>query len=672
MTTGIETRKRSVSEISGDHEGDVRYNEWTDAKRPRSQGSEDNPQVENKVRSSQSMDSSESIYGTGIPSDAYDGTNFDQPVANYNQPDSNHDPLIWAKLGALHSQNATAGYAEEASTLHPDQLRSQPPPVTNGHDHSNHEPSVNQPGVKSEGVKSEGIPEDPNLVQEQLKFCGNVLKIVKRLKDAPPFLQPVDPVLLGIPNYLDVIKDPMDLSTIETKLRTSQYATYRGFVDDFKLMVENCYTFNGRESLVSQNALNLEKSFDKHMEKLPLQVQVKSEKQKKRPSTVDPAARYSLSGPSDTRPKREIHAPVKDISSSSLTGAKLSDPELKFCSEVLKELTKKTHNPHNWPFLQPVDPIALNIPHYPTIIKHPMDLSTMRKKLDGGEYASADEFEADMKLMLNNCYTFNPPGTDVHTSAQHLHEVFNRKWAEKGAAVAQAPRSDKRPAAKAKAKRQSVAQVQHEHEGEESSDEEDDDNTAKQLSLLNNQLQAITAQMAILQEKQSRKNAKKKASTSSLPTTTSSTAPKKQKSKSLSVPPQKKNPKKPPRPRAPKGSKAEENLPAMTYEQKEELSVLVGELSADEIDIVMGIIRAGSDLPESANLGGEVELDIELLSKSTLWKLYNFVTKKKTPTKKQTPAAKARPLTSSSRPMGLSRASDTSDGSDEGSESESD
>jgi hypothetical protein len=34
-----------------------------------------------------------------------------------------------------------------------------------------------------------------------------------------------------------------------------------------------------------------------------------------------------------------------------------------------------------WPFLEPVDPIKYGIPDYPTIIKHPMDLGTIKKKM---------------------------------------------------------------------------------------------------------------------------------------------------------------------------------------------------------------------------------------------------------------------------------------------------
>ena len=48
------------------------------------------------------------------------------------------------------------------------------------------------------------------------------------------------------------------------------------------------------------------------------------------------------------------------------------------CVQILNVLST-----HQWaePFLQPVDPVALNIPDYFRIIKHPMDLGTVRSKV---------------------------------------------------------------------------------------------------------------------------------------------------------------------------------------------------------------------------------------------------------------------------------------------------
>jgi hypothetical protein len=42
------------------------------------------------------------------------------------------------------------------------------------------------------------------------------------------------------------------------------------------------------------------------------------------------------------------------------------------------------------------------------------------------------EFEADIRLMLKNCYTFNTPHIlDMHTMGNQLEEVFQATWSEK-------------------------------------------------------------------------------------------------------------------------------------------------------------------------------------------------------------------------------------------------
>ena len=70
----------------------------------------------------------------------------------------------------------------------------------------------------------------------------------------------------------------------------------------------------------------------------------------------------------------------------------------------------------------------MGIPEYPKIIKKPMDLSTIKKKLDAGEYHSPDRFRDDFKLMIKNCMTFNPPGNPVHEAGKSLQSLFDEKW----------------------------------------------------------------------------------------------------------------------------------------------------------------------------------------------------------------------------------------------------
>lgn len=74
------------------------------------------------------------------------------------------------------------------------------------------------------------------------------------------------------------------------------------------------------------------------------------------------------------------------------------------------------------------DPIKLEIPTYFKIIKKPMDLSTMRKKLENHEYSNASKFFDDFKLMIRNCFTFNPAGTPVNQAGIELQRLFDEKW----------------------------------------------------------------------------------------------------------------------------------------------------------------------------------------------------------------------------------------------------
>lgn len=62
------------------------------------------------------------------------------------------------------------------------------------------------------------------------------------------FLEPVDPIKLNIPDYFDIVKEPMDLSTIRTKLNSNQYMRATEFVRDVTLMFDNCILYNGEST----------------------------------------------------------------------------------------------------------------------------------------------------------------------------------------------------------------------------------------------------------------------------------------------------------------------------------------------------------------------------------------------------------------------------------------
>ncbi|KAJ1494083.1 Bromodomain-containing protein [Baffinella frigidus] len=93
------------------------------------------------------------------------------------------------------------------------------------------------------------------------------------------------------------------------------------------------------------------------------------------------------------------------------------------CTTVLSMITKHTDVDI---FLEPVDFVTLNILDYPRMITRPMDLGTVRKRLQGGEYASNDEFAADVRLTFNNAMLFNQEGDYNWTFAKNIATVFEQ------------------------------------------------------------------------------------------------------------------------------------------------------------------------------------------------------------------------------------------------------
>jgi histone acetyltransferase len=62
-----------------------------------------------------------------------------------------------------------------------------------------------------------------------------------------------------VPDYLEVIKEPIDLSTIEKRIRANYYKSRKMLYADLILMVNNCKLYNDDGSTYVQCAVALEK-----------------------------------------------------------------------------------------------------------------------------------------------------------------------------------------------------------------------------------------------------------------------------------------------------------------------------------------------------------------------------------------------------------------------------
>lgn len=509
-------------------------------------------------------------------------------------------------------------------------------------------------------------PAEPITIAQK-RHMIKAIQNTKRSNDAKPFLVPVDIVALKIPNYPNFVKIPMDLKTMEEKLKSDQYASVQEFKSDFEQIILNAVAFNGVDHVISKNGYAMAKTFERGMTNLPgpdVQAPAPADKKSRKtslpmgnqagplrrePRTSLPVAtapspvttesptfalnpngiplirRDSTKG--DGRPKREIHPPApRDLPyAHSKPKKKKYQAELRFCLHVLNELNKTRYAAVTGPFQTPVDPIALNIPDYLKIIKKPMDLSTVRAKLENGQYENAHEFDKDMRLIFANCIKYNKDKHPVSILAGQLEGYYveemghKRSWIDANSPVP-GPHS-------------TASSDDEDDEDDEEDDEAEEEVDEDQLTILQRSIAQMSEQVRMLQQKKksppaaSKKAGKGGKSDKKIAKKAAPTKPAKQEKK------------------APvKHSRKEQYV---TYEQKQDISNRINSLSEPKMAKALKIIRdnmpslkvrykSPPDSQISVDSGltsdraqgvqdDELELDIDELSDDVLRKLHDFV-----------------------------------------------
>ena len=119
---------------------------------------------------------------------------------------------------------------------------------------------------REKSIETLEVPE----VTEQAPIYDCWDKAAKRLmnnlwkhNNAWIFHEPVNPQKLNIPDYFDIIKQPMDFSLVKHKLQTNQYLKCQDFLYDLNLVFDNCIQYNGENSQVSIMCKSVRDEFNK-------------------------------------------------------------------------------------------------------------------------------------------------------------------------------------------------------------------------------------------------------------------------------------------------------------------------------------------------------------------------------------------------------------------------
>lgn len=194
-----------------------------------------------------------------------------------------------------------------------------------------------------------------------MSWSSEAKKIIQQIRKNPnahPFLHPVDWKALGLKDYPDIIKKPMDVSTVQSKLGAGNYNSLADFAADFQLIISNCKVYNAEGSSVFEMASSLEVDFNKLLK----------------------------------------------IASTS--AKRWQDDAKRILTSLKKESASSI-------FLEPVDWKSLGLTDYLKIIKSPMDLGTVATKLGNDSYSSIESFFDDLYLIWSNCMTYNADGSEV-------------------------------------------------------------------------------------------------------------------------------------------------------------------------------------------------------------------------------------------------------------------
>ncbi|XP_016052046.1 PREDICTED: bromodomain-containing protein 3 isoform X1 [Miniopterus natalensis] len=350
---------------------------------------------------------------------------------------------------------------------------------------------------------------------------------------------------------------------------------------------------------------------------------------------------------------RPIKPPKKDLEDGEVPQhagkkGKLSE-HLRHCDSILKELLSKKHAAYAWPFYKPVDAEALELHDYHDIIKHPMDLSTVKKKMDSREYPDAQSFAADIRLMFSNCYKYNPPDHEVVAMARKLQDVFEMRFAKMPDEPAEAPALPA-PAAPVVSKGTESSRSSEESSSDSGSSDSEEER-ATRLAELQEQLKAVHEQLAALSQapvnkpkRKKEKKEKEKRRKDKDKDKERHKARAEEERKAKAAPPAKQaQPKKAPTKKAnsttvasrqpKKGGKQasasydseeeEEGLP-MSYDEKRQLSLDINRLPGEKLGRVVHIIQSREPSLRDSN-PDEIEIDFETLKPTTLRELERYV-----------------------------------------------
>lgn len=262
-----------------------------------------------------------------------------------------------------------------------------------------------------------------------------------------------------LPDYYDVIKEPMALSTIKAKVASKQYKNFTEYVRDFALIPHNAQVYNRPDAGAYQDAIVIRELLEKEFKKLadggvisadvaklpflgeiPAQDDVDPVEEAEEEEDQDEADEDEDEEEEDTeddgrrkkkRGRRSTAKPDKDdkdVADQDPRKKRGRPPRVDTPMEArIKAIMKGMRKPKS-----SVGGLMINhferlpdkaaMPEYFQEIKQPIALDVIKKKLKRKKYQSIEQFMKDVDLMFDNAKSYNQDNSVIYKDAVALQK----------------------------------------------------------------------------------------------------------------------------------------------------------------------------------------------------------------------------------------------------------
>uniref|UniRef100_A0A2M4A8V7 Putative chromatin remodeling complex rsc subunit rsc1/polybromo n=1 Tax=Anopheles triannulatus TaxID=58253 RepID=A0A2M4A8V7_9DIPT len=193
------------------------------------------------------------------------------------------------------------------------------------------------------------------------------------------------------PDYYQVIQHPIDMTTIENNIKSDRYSTIDDIVGDYRLMFSNCRKYNEEGSMIYEDANILETALNEKLKEF---------------SGINKKLNVGT----------KVIKPMRKSNSTPL------ESKLKQMYDTLREYREPKQN-RQLSYIFMKLPSKSEYPDYYDIIKNPIDIEKIEKKLRQQAYESIEDMAADFMLMFENACKYNEPDSQIYKDALCLQQL---------------------------------------------------------------------------------------------------------------------------------------------------------------------------------------------------------------------------------------------------------